>query len=422
MNYPISVHKINGVNVALYPMKSVGVVVLEAVFKAGCWYENEGEFGINHYLEHMVHQGTEKFVNSETLGIFKEDHGINQNASTGGSSMAFSLSFPEESLTQGLTLFDELVFHPIFPENTMNREKSVVRQEFTDRFSQPGSRYWRDSMRFQYGEGHIYTRHALGNPDYVDTVTQEMLFKTHEKFLNPSGMSLALSGNFDEKDIIKRLGEIFKHEKKHTVTPLTITDAKPKGNIYWHKEDQDRVSVSLNYFVTGRENLTLRSRMALGVGRYILGGSSRSLLFKRLREELGHVYSAGAGISYAPHISDFDLYASTSPDKVREVVLEILKIYKKFLESGTTDEAFNRAKKYLLMMIPLGFDSPYRIAESLAYELMWDGAITDPNELISILKNVTMTDVLKAYEENIGTDPILTFMSREDQNLKDIIS
>lgn len=409
--------EVNGAKVALYPMESVQAVALEAKFRAGSWHEEGNNWGAMHLLEHMVHQGTEQLADVYAKDMYKEDHGIFQNASTGGSHLSFELNFPTVSLKQGINLFVELAFRATLPESKLAHEQSIIAQEYRDKWSNPNQRYYRELDYNLYGKDHIYVRDGMGKIEYVNSVTQKQLVELQKKYFVTSNMVLGIAGNFDvkeaEKIIRKMLTPLPSGEKQTYIVPKPQTEK----DILFHKEDVDRVSIDITSFLPGRETYSVKERFTKIIANFILGGGNRSRIYNRLRNELGIVYSTGSGISFSNGISDFGMRVSVSPERALEAKKELINVFEKFVTSGATETEFIRARNFINMRTMMSFDSPYSIAKEMVSDLFWDGHIYMPEEYVSMANEITLGEINESFKELKGAKFVTSVLSRNLESI-----
>ncbi len=404
--------EVNGAKVALFPMESVQAIAFEAQFRAGSWHEKGSVWGAMHLLEHMVHQGTEKFVDVYAKELFKEDHGIFQNAYTGGSTLGFELNFPAISLNPALTLFRELAFAATIPESRLAHEQSIISQEYRDKWSNPNQRYYRESVNNLYGKKHLYVRDGMGEVSYVNTITRDQLVAIQKDYFVTKNMVLGVAGNFQVKEAQEAITQLLSNSP--TGTKHTYRPTKPKtvsANLL-HKEDVDRVSIDIAYFLQGRETMTVKERFTKNIANFILGRGTRSRIYNRLRNELGLVYSAGSGISFRNGVSEFEMSISVSPERANEAQKELMDVFHQFLADGATETEFTRARNFINMRTLMSYDSPYSIAREMATELFWNGVIRMPEEDIALANEITLEEINQSLQELSGQSPVVSIMAR----------
>ena len=186
--------EISGAKVAIFPIKELSATNIDILIKAGSWYEPENKWGAFHFLEHMCFQGTEQFPTTREMELFKEEHAINGDASTGGQNINFRFQYPETSIRQCFTLIHEMLFQPSIPETKLAREKAVIRQEYTDKWSSPYNRYSLACARQLYGREHIYIRDGIGQPEHIEPLASDDLRQLHQDYFRPSRMAIGIAG------------------------------------------------------------------------------------------------------------------------------------------------------------------------------------------------------------------------------------
>src|SRR5688572_29314274 len=112
MTRPYQITTINGIKTILYPLSNLPSIKLQLLVKAGSWHEAGESWGALHLLEHLVHKGTKKFINRNKIELYKETHGLTSNAYTGGGITGFWVKGPYYSITQAITLLNQIVFRP----------------------------------------------------------------------------------------------------------------------------------------------------------------------------------------------------------------------------------------------------------------------------------------------------------------------
>ena len=141
---------------------------------SGSFAERPEEYGIAHFLEHMFFNGTEK-RNWEQIG---EDgallSGI-QNAYTSHYNTSYYISsFPYSNLDGALELLSDMMFNSNFPEEKMERERSVIQEERKEYDDDHSSHYFHKLMadRFNGQMNHdiIGTEETIGNISRDDLI------------------------------------------------------------------------------------------------------------------------------------------------------------------------------------------------------------------------------------------------------------
>ena len=90
--------------------------------------ERPEEEGIAHFIEHVIFKGTEKRKAFHILSRI-EDVGGELNAYTTKEDTCIYASFLARDYERALELFADIVFHSVFPEKEIEKEKEVEQRE-----------------------------------------------------------------------------------------------------------------------------------------------------------------------------------------------------------------------------------------------------------------------------------------------------
>ena len=126
----------NGLKVLFYPYHRSDVITVNLCVKVGSTYESEKEAGITHLIEHMIFKGTETRKPDEIVGAI-EDLGGYMNAFTSYDYTCYYVVGPSEIASTALDVLSDVVFHPLFDPDELEREKQVVLEEMRMRLDEP---------------------------------------------------------------------------------------------------------------------------------------------------------------------------------------------------------------------------------------------------------------------------------------------
>ena len=194
---------------------------------------------------------------------------------------------------------------------------------------------------------------------------------------------------------------------------MAVAPIKPGIKRLEHIERVKQVIVSLRWILPGERDLSLKQRYGINQGKYILGGGSNSLLFRRLRQELHWVYKTGASFSNYPTAIEFEVWAAVEPEMVEKTILEMKGIVNKFLDKGVGKEDFRRVKNYMNMMTYVAFDSVSGIAQSLVNDLHYHNEVHLPEERVRVANMVKQEEIRELLGKYLGVEPFVGIMREE---------
>lgn len=155
--------------------------------------------GIAHFLEHQLFLDQDQ----EDISLFFTKLGADSNAYTTFERTSYFFS-TTESLIESVQLLQELVGKAFFTEESITREKEIIKQEIS---------MYQDDSDFQLYKGilaNLYPHSLMaedvaGSEDSVETVCYDDMKRAYDLFYHPTNMTLVIVGDFDHKKLDKAL-------------------------------------------------------------------------------------------------------------------------------------------------------------------------------------------------------------------------
>jgi zinc protease len=265
-------------------------IELRLVVKAGSIYEEEGEFGIAHFLEHMAFNGTTHFAPGELVKYMESvgaEFGPDTNAYTAHDRTTYMLTLPCDDLEvvkKGLVVMADYMAGILFLPEEIDKERGVILEEFrmyegiymrmaqkAVKIAAPGSRW--DSPRLM----------VVGDKDDIKSITQEDFRRFYKKWYRPDRMALIVVGDLPVETMRGLVKEI--------VEPVPRAEGEPEFPEFPmpdHKEIRTGIISDRELpsgggaFVFVRPNEPVRTEGDFR--RSLIDSMSYSLLNERLRE------------------------------------------------------------------------------------------------------------------------------------------
>lgn len=411
--------EINGAKIAHYNISALEASFIDCKLNAGSIYDDINTWGAMHLLEHMMFTKSCEFTSSQSLEEFKEEYGITDGGWTSSIEMGFWFKFPSVAIEKAMKLFEQMLFYPVFTEKNLKREKNIIEQEYIDKYSSPYNRFYRANRKQLYGAAHPYTRDAIGLPENIKNLSVNDIKALHEKYITTSNMFIGIAGKSPvevaKTEFNKSLSTVNKGSMHFDQTPLI----QPESNYMWHMENVDQVQIYIQWFLPLGKTISFEDRLKYTMARYMLGGSSRSFLFNRLRDKLGLVYNTSASWSWKDNAAIFDVYASTNMKNAVRVYDEMLAIVMEFIEKPIPTTTFERARRFMDTQTLLSYDSVGAVADSMSNSLSTYGRVIPLNEYIEVASKFTEKDIRDTLAKSISKEAPLyvSVLSKEDPKL-----
>ena len=342
----------NGIRLVHMPDKSP-VSYCGFAVNAGARDEGKDEFGLAHFVEHMLFKGTEKR---------KVWHILNRMENVGGELNAYTTKeetfvysvFMEADFGRAFELLSDLVFHSQFPQQEIDKEVDVILDEINSYEDSPSE------LIFDEFENMIFKGHALGH-NILGTEATLMGFDSASgrSFLNryyaPENMVFFSIGRNDFKKII-RMAEMALNGISF---PMTHRERKASDPIQAFTQQVSKDTHQSHVLLGARAfDMYDSRRVALFLLNNILGGPGmNNRLNVSLRERNGLVYSVESNLTSYIDTGVASIYFGTDP-KHREKALSLVhKELTRLRDTKLTTTQLAAAKKQAIGQLGVSGDN-----------------------------------------------------------------
>lgn len=157
--------------------------------------------GIAHFLEHKLF---EKEDGEDFLQKFTR-FGAESNAFTSFTKTSYLFSATENVL-ENIALLQELVAQAYFNKTSIDHERKIIQQEIEMYQDNPDYRLFFSALSNLYPNTPL-SNDIAGTKESISEITAEKLEENFNTFYTPSNMNLFIVGNFDAKEVFKKIVE-----------------------------------------------------------------------------------------------------------------------------------------------------------------------------------------------------------------------
>src|SRR5262245_22946824 len=140
---------------------------------------------------------------------------------------------------------------------------------------------------------------------------------------------------------------------------------------------------------------------AVSVTSAILGGLFNSRLNRKLREEKGYTYGAGAGFDMRRGAGPFAVRVAVNTDVTVPAVQDILLELEAMRAGPPATAELHAARDFLVGVFPLRFETPPAVVGAVAGLLIHDLPMDELDRYRPAIESVSAADVEKAAREHI---------------------
>ena len=166
---------------------------------AGSRDETDENWGVSHFLEHMVFKGTPK-RSAADVNRELDEMGSQSNAFTSEEQTVYYAKVLPELQPRALELLSDIL-RPSLREEDFELEKQVILEEIAKYEDQPPFGAHEKCMSEHFGD-HPLGRSVLGTNESITNLTAEQMRAYFERRYSPGNITLAASGKVDFKGLV----------------------------------------------------------------------------------------------------------------------------------------------------------------------------------------------------------------------------
>lgn len=328
----------NGIRVAWLPYKSA-VSYAGIIFNVGSAHEKEGQFGIAHYIEHLLFKGTNRRSSSQIIN-YLETVGGELNAFTTKEETTVYAAFPKQFYRRAIDLLCDISFHSTFPENELENERNVILDEISSYKDTPSENIF-DEFDERFLKGHPAAHNILGSEESLKNMTQQDIKTFWEQHYHSGSPVFFFMGDIAFDQIVKQIDKHTSHLKlKEGITYSAELQYAPKIEVIEEETYQA-------HFITGMPTFGYRhpDKVPLQMLCNLLGGSSmNSRLNMSLREKNGIAYNVESTFQPYSDIGTLTIYFGTDESNLKKSKNIVYRELKKLRETQLTDRKLKQLK------------------------------------------------------------------------------
>ncbi len=404
----------NGITVLSEHIGHVRSISVGVWIDAGSRDEKHPDLGIAHFLEHMLFKGTENRSKID-IAYFLETLGGAINAYTSKEYTCIYARCLEEHLEQSIDLISDLLLHPTFPEDELEKEKEVVIDEIHDILDSPSD------LVFDKFYEDVFPDHSLGHPiagstDNVKRFNRQTCLSFMKNNYTPDRIIISASGYIDHNKLVQYVEKFFTFLNDLLPSPRLLTPPQPIKEfkkIYQTDKNQQ------THFCIGTRTFSYIDcdRYKLLTLNAILSGGMSSRLFQNIREEYGISYDIGSFTDFFHDTGCMGIYAATNPKNSDLCIDLILKEIDKLVHEKVDSAELQRTKALLKSSIVIGLESTSARMNRLAKQYIYLKEVNPIDKVIKTIEKITPEDIQElAVRLLSGVDFVTTILRSTNGN------
>ena len=384
----------NGITVVCEPIPFVRSVAFGIWVKNGSRGELPSQKGISHFIEHMLFKGTTRRTHVD-IAEEMDAIGGQVNAFTGKEYTCYYTVSLDGHFDTALDILADMFLNSTFPADELAKEQRVVLEEIDMYEDTP------EDLVFEIMQEGIWQGSSLGHPILGDKSTvasfdQDVLRGYFAANYHPENIVISVAGNITPDEVVRKVAVYFESYRVSGATPLTPAVPNYSRGLFTKTKDIEQAHLALAFPGIPINSPRLYDMTLLNT---ILGNGMSSVLFQKIREELGLAYSVYTHYSSYTDTGLFSIYAGVSPENLSFTYEAVVKELEAVNAGNITAAHVAKAKEQLKSSLLLSLESSSSRMMRMGRSLLVLGRIHTSDEIIEKIDNVTHENVLSMANE-----------------------
>jgi len=409
----------NGAQLFLVEKHSLPLVQINLAWKGGYALDPPGREGLASLTANMLDEGT---TARDALRITEDVKTLGAQLSTGSSwdGMHVGLNVLRAKLDEGLELMSDVVIHPTFPAEELERQrKSVIGsiQQQSRRSSTVADKVF---SRMLYGKDHRYGQARSGTEASVSAITRDDVVNFYKQNYAWNNAAFVVVGDITLAEAAAKLEKAFASWKPGQAVIPEIAEPQPvtQTKIYIvDKPGAPQSSIVIGNLGMKRSDPDYIPTDAMNNA---LGGGSIARLFRNLREEHGYTYGAYSAFAGRRGVAPFVAYADVQTEVTDKAVTEFLKELRDIRgPRPLTEQELLDSKNNLIKGYPQNFETFGALAGQLNTIFLQDLPPTEWSDYIPRLSGVTVSEATRLAQTYIRPDAQVIVVVGDRQKIEE---
>jgi len=406
----------NGMVVYIKEDHALPTFDMTAIIRTGTIYDPPDKIGLAAMTGAVLRTGGTKNISGDDLDERLDFLGGSIGSFIGKTSGRVSLSLLARDCDEGLRLFADVLMNPAFEEQKIKLYKDQTIDAIKNKNDNPRTVLEREFNKLLYRDHPLVWEETKAS---IEKITRQDLVDFHAKYFAPNNIILAVAGDFNRTEMLKKIEDAFAGWPKKQITfpPVPPVKIKNQPGVFMIQKDINQGYINIGHFGIKDTNPDI---FAINVMNFILGGGSfTSRITSKVRSDEGLAYNTGSRFATEHDFpGTFYGYVQTKSATVPYAISLILNEFKRIQNELVSDEELETAKNYYLDSFPDRFASSIATMTVLA-NLEYDRFPMDYYDTYrDKYQAVTKQDILRVAKKYIKPNEMAIFVVGDIEKCK----
>ncbi len=327
--------------------------------------------------------------------------------------------FLKEYVEKGLDILSDIVQHPIFPGEHLEKERFKQIADLENEKSSP------DFLAQRRMDKALYTPHPYSihkTLASLQAIMREDLQSFHHSYFTSTPALLVIAGDITQQDAI-RLAE--KHFGKMAYTPEknrksdTLYSNGQRSIQIVNRPESHQVNILLGNLTFNRSHPDYET---MAVMSKILGGGGSGRLFLDLREKKGYTYGAYSSLQAYKEAGAFIANAEVRNEVVPSALDSFFEQLEKIQHEPISQKELQHAKQYLIGIFPLQNETASSIAALALKQKLYNLPENYWDEYLAKIARIGIADIQLVAQKYIRPKEMSIVLVGDANSLADKVA
>ncbi len=378
----------NGITLITEPIAATKAVAIGFWFRMGSRDEREGEWGITHFIEHLLFKGTTKLSASEIARFFDRVGGY-VNAFTERETMCLHCVVPADYALQALSVLSDMVWDSAPKDDDIEHERSVIESEILASLDDP-EECGTDQATLLMFPGNPLSRSIAGCVEDIRGIRAQSIRSFIALDLRCHAPIITIAGSFvpDEAESFLTV-----RTDGMAIRPLDRKSPSPVWNpgLFCPVSRFNQSQIFLSYPVTFSRDT--KDWFSWDLINAITGSTVSSRLFQSLREKHGLCYSIFSSVIFGRDFALWGAYLATPPESTARAMDFLVKEIDDLVQYGFTETEIRDARTHVVGELLLSAEDTENRMKRLARQYLFGDTVYTIDECIEIVNDISDTSL-----------------------------
>jgi predicted Zn-dependent peptidase len=397
----------NGIVVYIAEDRMLPTFDLTVTLRAAAAFEPEGKAGLAQLAGEQMRDGGTQDLTPEELDERVDFLAARLFSFIGETDGSAGISLLSKDIDAGLELLVSMMRYPRFDETRFRLAKERQLQNIKRRNDSTAAIEAMEWNFLMNGEDHFSNRYAT--TESINAVAREDMIAFHNRYVHPGNMIIAVAGDFDRAEMLKKLEKAFAGWPAEEPAPRTFPVPKhiPRPGVYVvEKKDVNQGRVSIGHLGIMRGT---PDEFPLRVMNGILGASGfRSRLVAKVRSDEGLAYNTGSQFGLGTYYpGDFRCWFQSKSNSCAYAAKIVLDELARLRTEKVSQADVNDTVSFYVESFPQRFQSKMAVLSAYVND---EYTGRDPiywQSYIENLKKVTPEDVFRVAQQHVHPDRLV---------------